>query len=283
MAELFQKLGPWAIIDILIIAMIIYRLLLLIRGTRAMRMAVGILLLAGITFMVSQIYPLTTLKWVMDKFYSSILIIIVILFQEDIRRVLSRIGNRTVFNSAEAVSSRQILDELTRAASSLTSKKFGALIVIERNIILSRYVDVGVLVDSRISKELLVSIFHPSSPIHDGAVIIQQGRIAAAGCFLPLTRDESVDPDLGTRHRAAIGMSQETDALVIVVSEETQAISLVVDGSVSRNLGPKELRKVLRNLLSHDNSEPLKRSSGNWNQFIEKMRVFRPKGGSDDR
>ena len=203
MAELFQKLGPWAIIDILIIAMIIYRLLLLIRGTRAMRMAVGILLLAGITFMVSQIYPLTTLKWVMDKFYSSILIIIVILFQEDIRRVLSRIGNRTVFNSAEAVSSRQILDELTRAASSLTSKKFGALIVIERNIILSRYVDVGVLVDSRISKELLVSIFHPSSPIHDGAVIIQQGRIAAAGCFLPLTRDESVDPDLGTRHRAA--------------------------------------------------------------------------------
>ena len=281
MAELFQKLGPWAIVDILIIAAIIYRLLLLIRGTRAMQMVLGILILAGLTFLVSQIYPLTTLKWVMDKFYSSIIIIIVILFQEDIRRVLSRMGKKTVFQSGEAVSSRQILDEITRAASSLTAKKMGALIVIERNIILSRYVDIGVLVDSRISKELLVSVFHPTSPIHDGAVIIQQGRIAAAGCFLPLTRDEKVDPDLGTRHRAAIGMSQETDALVVVVSEETQAISLVVDGSVSRNLGPKELRKVLRNLLSPER-EQTEKSSGNWNQVIEKMKIFRSGGGQID-
>lgn len=282
MAELFQKLGLWAIVDILIIAVIIYRLLLLIRGTRAMQMALGILLMAGLTFLVSQVYPLTTLKWVMDKFYSSIIIIIVILFQEDIRRVLSRMGKKTVFNTGESLSSRQILDEITRAASSLTAKKFGALIVIERNIILSRYVDIGILVDSRISKELLVSIFHPSSPIHDGAVIIQQGRIAAAGCFLPLTRDDSVDPDLGTRHRAAIGMSQETDALVVVVSEETQAISLVVDGSVSRNLGPKELRKVLRNLLSQERTEPEKKQSGNWNQVIEKMKIFRSGGASGD-
>ncbi|SMF69887.1 diadenylate cyclase CdaA [Pseudobacteriovorax antillogorgiicola] len=283
MAELFQKLGPWAIVDILIIAAIIYRLLLLIRGTRAMQMVLGILVLAGLTFLVSQIYPLTTLKWVMDKFYSSIIIIIVILFQEDIRRVLSRMGKKTVFQSGEAVSSRQILDEITRAASSLTSKKIGALIVIERNIILSRYVDVGILVDSRISKELLVAIFHPTSPVHDGAVIIQQGRIAAAGCFLPLTRDERVDPDLGTRHRAAIGMSQETDALVVVVSEETQAISLVVDGNVSRNLGPKELRKVLRNLLSPDRdvSEKKKSSGKNWNQVIERMKIFRSGGGGE--
>jgi len=282
MVELIHKLGYWALVDIIIIAVIIYRLLLLIRGTRAMQMVLGILIMAGSAFLLSQIYPLTTLKWLMDKFYSSIIIIIVILFQEDIRRVLSRMGKKTVFPTGENVSSKQILDEITRAASSLTTKKFGALIVIERNIILSRYVDIGILIDGRISKELLVSIFHPSAPIHDGAVIIQQGRIAAAGCFLPLTRDENVDANLGTRHRAAIGMSQETDALVVVVSEENQAISLVVDGKVSRDLAPKELRKALRNLLSPETEEPTKvskRNGGNWN-VIERMKIFRSGGGS---
>lgn len=255
MTELFQKLGPSAIVDILIIAAIIYRLLLLIRGTRAMQMALGILFVGGLTSTISMVYPLTTLKWVMDKFYSSLLIIIVILFQEDIRRVLSRMGKKTVFPSGESISSRQILDEITRATSALTSKKVGALIAIERNIILSRYVDIGILIDARISKELLVSIFHPTSPIHDGAVIIQQGRIAAAGCFLPLTRDDDVDPELGTRHRAAIGMSQETDAIVVVVSEEKQEISLVLDGKVSSNLSPKSLRSLLHQLLSQEKAE----------------------------
>lgn len=275
-------MGYWALVDIVIIAAIIYRLLLLIRGTRAMQMVLGILIMAGSAFLLSQIYPLTTLKWLMDKFYSSIIIIIVILFQEDIRRVLSRMGKKTVFPTGETVSSKQILDEITRAASSLTTKKFGALIVIERNIILSRYVDIGILIDGRITKELLVSVFHPSSPIHDGAVIIQQGRIAAAGCFLPLTRDENVDANFGTRHRAAIGMSQETDALVVVVSEETQAISLVVDGKVSRDLAPKELRKALRNLLSPEtevSQKAPKRNGGNWN-VIERMKIFRSGGGN---
>ena len=280
MADLFQKLGFWAFVDILILAVIIYRLLLLIRGTRAMQMVLGILILMGSAFLLSQLYPLTTLKWLMDKFYSSILIIMVVLFQEDIRRVLSRMGKKSQLASGDNVLSKQILDEITRAASSLASKKIGALLVIEKNIILSRYVDVGVLLDSRISKELLVSLFHPTSPIHDGAVIIQQGRVAAAGCFLPLTRDEDVDPNMGTRHRAAIGMSQETDALVVVVSEENSAISLVVDGHVSRDLDPKELRKALRNLLSHS-SEPVDKKgvkgSGNWN-MIEKMRIFRSGG-----
>lgn len=277
MAELFQQLGPWAVVDILIMAALIYRLLLLIRGTRAMQMVLGILILIGSAFLLSQLYPLTTLKWMMDKFYSSIIIIIVILFQEDIRRVLSRMGKKSFIPTGENVSSKQILDEITRAATSLASKKIGALIVIERHIILSRYVDVGILLDSRISKELIECIFYPSSPIHDGAIIIQQGRIAAAGCFLPLTRDENVDANFGTRHRAAIGISQETDALAIAVSEENAAISLVVDGNVSRNLDPKELRKALRNLLSHgvdgEDGTP-SRSPGNWS-MIEKMRIFR--------
>lgn len=279
MAELFQQLGPWAVVDILIMAALIYRLLLLIRGTRAMQMVLGIIILIGSAFLLSQLYPLTTLKWMMDKFYSSIIIIIVILFQEDIRRVLSRMGKKSFIPTNENVSSKQILDEITRAATSLASKKIGALIVIERNIILSRYVDVGVLLDSRISKELIECIFYPSSPIHDGAIIIQQGRIAAAGCFLPLTRDENVDAHFGTRHRAAIGISQETDALAIAVSEENAAISLVVDGNVSRDLDPKELRKALRSLLSYDGTDSeegtsARRSPGNWS-MIERMRIFR--------
>ncbi len=250
MLDLFKQLGPWAVVDILIIAAIIYRLLLLIRGTRAMQMVIGILMLLGIAFVVSQVYPLTTLKWAMNKFYSSIIIILVIIFQEDIRRVLSRVGKKSFLQGTDNSSSQMVMDELVRTASSLSSNKVGGLIVIERNIILTRYVDMGALLDARISRELLLAVFNPTSPIHDGAVIVQRGRLAAAGCFLPLTRDENIDPNFGTRHRAAIGISQETDALVIVVSEETGAISLVADGIVSRDLDTKELRKALRNMLN---------------------------------
>jgi diadenylate cyclase len=280
MSELYNKLGHWALIDIAIIAMIIYRLLLLIRGTRAMQMVLGILMTIGFAFFISQVYPLTTLKWLMDKFYSSIIIIIVILFQEDIRRVLSRMGKKTVFPTQEQASSRQVLDDIARAATGLAGKKIGALIVIERNIILSRYVDIGVLIDARISKELLVSIFHPTSPIHDGAVIIQQGRIAAAGCFLPLTRDEDVDPNFGTRHRAAIGISQETDALALAVSEETSTISLMVDGKVSRNLDGKELRRLLKESLNTETEEPGESSANNKNPWMERVRSLRNRGGN---
>ncbi|RZA13935.1 MAG: TIGR00159 family protein, partial [Proteobacteria bacterium] len=190
------------------------------------------------------------LKWLMDKFYSSIIIIIVILFQEDIRRMLSRMGKKTVFPTQEQVSSKQMLDEIARACAALSSKKIGALIIIERNILLTRYVDVGIIIDAKVSKELLLAIFHPTAPIHDGAIVIQQGRIAAAGCFLPLTRDEDVDPNFGTRHRAAIGISEETDAISVVVSEETSAISIAVDGIVVRKTDAKDLRKSLTQLLS---------------------------------
>lgn len=280
MPELYQKLSYWALIDILIIAIMIYQLLLLIRGTRAMQMVLGILMTVGFAFFISQVYPLTTLKWLMDKFYSSIIIIIVILFQEDIRRMLSRMGKKTVFPTQEQVSSKQMLDEIARACAALSSKKIGALIIIERNIILSRYVDIGILIDAKVTKELLLSIFHPTAPIHDGAVVIQQGRIAAAGCFLPLTRDEDVDPNFGTRHRAAIGISQETDAISVVVSEETSQISLVVDGVVVRKLDAKELRKALNQLMSTDPSESHETVIGvppkmSW---FDRMRSFRSKG-----
>jgi diadenylate cyclase len=245
MMNLADQLNIWAILDISLIAFIIYHLLIILRGTRAAQIFTGIIILIGSFFVLSQLYPLTTFKWVMNKFYSSFIIILVVLFQEDIRMMLVRMGKKPLLPSGESFSSKQILDEIVKAAATLAQSSTGALIVIERNIILSRYVDIGVLVDARVSSELLVSIFHPSSPIHDGAVIIQVGRCAAAGCFLPLTRDENIDLNLGTRNRAAIGISQETDALVVLVSEEEGSISVVQDGNVERNLSAKDLRKIL--------------------------------------
>lgn len=254
MHEIVEQFGFWAAVDIAIIAFIIYHILLLIRGTRAAQMLTGILIVVA-AFLLSSIVPLTTLNWVMNKFYSSFIIIIIILFQDDIRHVLSRMGKKSFIPGTDNLSSGQILDEITRAAAALASKRIGALIVMERNIILSRYVEVGTMLDARVSKELLVSIFHPSSPIHDGAAIIQRGRIAAGGCFLPLTRDENLDPNWGTRHRAAIGISQETDAIVVLVSEEGASMSLVVEGKVSRKMDPKDLRKSLTDLLAAEEKE----------------------------
>lgn len=251
MLEILGQFSIWAAIDILIIAFIVYHILLLIRGTRAAQMLTGILIVVA-AFLLSSIVPLTTLNWVMNKFYSSFIIILIILFQDDIRHVLSRMGKKSFIPGSDNLSSGQILDEITRAAASLATKRIGALMVLERNIILSRYVEVGTLLDARVSKELLMSIFHPSSPIHDGAAIIQRGRISAAGCFLPLTRDENLDPNWGTRHRAAIGISQETDALVVLVSEEGASISLVADGKISRKMDPKDLRNSLKELLADD-------------------------------
>lgn len=275
MFEILDQFGFWATIDIVIIAFIIYHILLLIRGTRAAQMLTGILIVVA-AFLLSSIVPLTTLNWVMNKFYSSFIIIIIILFQDDIRHVLSRMGKKSFIPGTDNLSSGQILDEITRAAASLATKRIGALIVLERNIILSRYVEVGTLLDARVSKELLVSIFHPSSPVHDGAAIIQRGRISAAGCFLPLTRDENLDPNWGTRHRAAIGISQETDAIVVLVSEEGASISLVVEGRVSRKMDPKDLRRSLNDLLAEqaeaESNAQGTNGGGGW------FRFFRPGG-----
>jgi diadenylate cyclase len=276
MLEILDQFGFWAGVDILIIAFIIYHILLLIRGTRAAQMLTGILIVIA-AFLLSSIVPLTTLNWVMNKFYSSFIIIIIILFQDDIRHVLSRMGKKSFIPGTDNLSSAQILDEITRAAAALAAKRIGALIVLERNILLTRYIEVGTLIDGRVSKELLMAVFHPSSPVHDGAVIVQRGRVSAAGCFLPLTRDENLEPNWGTRHRAAIGISQETDAIVVLVSEEGASISLVVEGKVSRKMDPKDLRKALKDLLTEQEEEAegeRKASVG----ALERIRSFRSGG-----
>ncbi len=278
MTEVLSQFNFWASIDILILAFIIYHLLIIISGTRAAQVLTGVLFVIA-AWMISSVLPLTALNKVMSKFYSSFFIILVILFQEDIRHVLSRMGKKPFIPNTENVSPGYVIDEIARAVQSLASRRIGALIVIERNIILSRYVEIGIKLDARVSKEILVSIFQTSGPIHDGAVIIQRGRIAAAGCFLPLTRKENLDPNLGTRHRAAIGISQETDAIVVTVSEEVGIISLVVDGRISRRLDAKNLRQELRDMLMteedfEDEETVVENEPGSVNLIPDKLRAL---------
>ncbi len=251
MRHIFLQFGWQSVLDILILSYVIYQILLLIRGTRAAQMLTGILIVIA-AFLLSSLVHLKALNWMMNKFYSSFIIILIILFQDDIRIALSRIGKKSLIANYQIQSSSRVLDEIARAASALAASSTGALIVIERSILLNRYVDIGALIDGLITKDLLVSIFNPASPIHDGAVIIQKGRVAAAGCFLPLTRDEDLDPNMGTRHRAALGVSQETDAVVVLVSEEEGSISIAVDGKFSKKLDQKELRKGLQRHLIDD-------------------------------
>ena len=284
MREILEQLNVWAMIDIGIIAFIIYHVLLLIRGTRAAQMLTGILIVVAL-FLLSSIVPLTTLNWVMNKFYSSFIIILIIIFQDDIRHVLSRMGKKSFIAGTDAISSNQILDEVSRAAIALAGKRIGGLIVLERNIILSRYVDVGVLMDSRVSKEVLMSVFLPASPIHDGAVIILRGRLSAAGCFLPLTREEGLDPNMGTRHRAAIGISQETDAVVVLISEENASVSVVVDGRLKKQKDAREVRETLLELVAESpeylEGMEVQPKTNSWNNFWDRLKSRKDGSGGN--
>jgi diadenylate cyclase len=253
MSEIIQQLGPWAILDILIISTIIYQILNLVKGTKAAQILTGILVILG-TFLFSSVVPLTTVNWVMGKFYSSFLVIVVILFQDEIRNALSRLGKKPLVSSTGEQTPSRIVEEVAKAAVSLASKNTGALIVFERNILLSRFIGIGTTINGVVSKELLMSIFQTTSPIHDGAVIIQNGKIAAAGCFLPLAKgDASANIQGGTRHRAAVGVSLETDALVILVSEEKGTVSLVADGQIYPKQTTEQIKTKVSQLLRIDN------------------------------
>jgi diadenylate cyclase len=235
------------ILDILIVSFIIYRIMLLIRGTRAVQMLVGIALIIIIYFLSGK-FELQTLHWLLKTFLGSILVVIVILFQTDIRRALTQIG-KTPFATAGKVGNREV-EELVRAATYMARRRIGALLVIERETGLRDYLDTGHRLDARLKAELLVAIFLPASPMHDGGVIIHKGRIHSSGCLLPLSQNPAIDKRYGTRHRAALGLSEETDALVIVVSEETQQISLVEKGRITVYHDEKTLTAALRQLMA---------------------------------
>ena len=234
-----------AVIDILVVAYLIYRVLLLIRGTRAQQILVGLGLIVG-GFFASNLFGLRTLSWILDNFISSFLLIVIVVFQHDIRRGLSRVGRRPFFGGAGYGQGAYLVDELTRAAEAMAQDKIGAIILIEREADLSELAETGIRVDGRISTGLLMQIFTPPGPLHDGAVIVQNGRISAAAVFLPLTQNPRLDPSLGTRHRAGVGATEEVDAIAIIVSEERGQISIAAGGTLTRDLDGPMLRKVLQ-------------------------------------
>ena len=236
------------LLDILLVAFIIYRILVLIKGTRAVQMLVGLVVLL-IVFVASQIGGLYTLNWILNNFLSSIILVIVVLFQHDIRRALIHVGRNPFFADLSFREETLVIDELCKGCVALSQKSLGALIVIERETGINDFLEVGSELDAKPSGDLLQAIFHHASPIHDGAVILQRGRITRAGCFLPLTQNPDVNPRFGTRHRAAIGLTELVDAVVIVVSEETSRVSVVVGGKITRELEVTTLKKVLKRLL----------------------------------
>jgi uncharacterized protein (TIGR00159 family) len=241
-------------LDILIVAFGIYWLLLLIRGTRAVQILLGLMLLIGAS-LASQTFGLSTLQWILENFLSSAVLIIIVLFQHDIRRALARVGGG-LFRAGSREEHSHVLEAVVRAAQTLKERRLGGLFVLERETHLSDLIEAGVALDAAVSKDLLVSIFLPQSPLHDGAVVIQDGRIAWAGCILPLTLREELPEGVGTRHRAALGITEESDAVVVVVSEETAAISVVVAGNLISGLEPPQLRVMLRDLLTSGRREP---------------------------
>jgi uncharacterized protein (TIGR00159 family) len=234
-------------LDIVVVFLAVYWLLILIKGTRAVQILVGLLFLAVIK-LGADLLQLMTVQWILDNFLGYAVLIVIILFQADIRRALARVG-RGVFPRMVERQESELLEEIVRAAQILAQRRVGALLVLERETGLEDLIQVGTTVDARVTKELLVSIFLPYSPLHDGAVVIQGGHIAWAGCILPLTLRADVPDGLGTRHRAAIGITEETDAVVIVVSEETASISVVASGQLIQRLDGPELRRVLQDVF----------------------------------
>ena len=242
-------IGWWDIVDILVVSVLVYEVLKLIRGTRAVQMALG----GGVVmalFYGSRWAQLGTVNWLVRNVASYIVIAVIVLFQSDIRRALAHLGRAPFFRYfAKIEAAEDSIEELVVAAGMLSSRRIGAIVAIERQIGLRNYIEGGIPLDAVLSYDLLVSIFHPSSPLHDGAVIVREDRAAAAACFLPLTINPKLSKEMGSRHRAAIGLTEENDAVAIVVSEQTGAVSIVVDGQIESGIGPDTLRARLRALI----------------------------------
>jgi diadenylate cyclase len=237
------------LVDIALVSLFIYEVLTLIRGTRAVQMAVGAALAVAL-FYVSQVAQLETVNWLIRNAIGYVVFAAIVLFQSDIRRALAHLGRAPFFRYlAKGETVDETIEEIAVAAQMLSTQRTGAIVIVERQIGLRNYVEGGIPLDAQISYDLLVTIFQVASPLHDGAVIIQENRISAAACFLPLTINPRLSKDLGTRHRAAIGLTEENDAVAVVVSEETGWISIVLEGRIERNLLPDELRSRLRQLL----------------------------------
>lgn len=236
-----------SILDIVLVAILIYQFLSLVRGTRAAPMLVGVATL-GLAFYFARLGELRTLNWLLSTLLPYVVFALIVVFQSEIRHALANLGSRiSLMRSSN--SAVDVYDDIVLAANLFSQNQTGALIVIEREIGLRTYIESGVALDARLSYDLLATIFRPSAPLHDGAVIVQRDRIAAAACFLPLSMNPVLSTQLGTRHRAAIGITEETDAVAVIISEETGIISVAVAGSVERELTLERLRERLSHLL----------------------------------
>jgi diadenylate cyclase len=252
LASLLRRpaLSWWDILDILVVAVVVYEALKLIRGTRAVQMALGSFMVI-ILFFLSGLLPLQTVNWMIRNMLVYVAFAAIVIFQSDIRRALAHLGRAPFFRyfaNTEAI--EEVIAEIVVASQMLSTQRVGAIIIVEREIGLRNYIESGIPLDATLTYDLLVTVFQPGSPLHDGAVIVQENRVAAAACFLPLTVNPRIGRELGTRHRAAIGVSEESDALAVVVSEETGQISLALEGEIERRLGPEDLRRRLHELLA---------------------------------
>lgn len=232
------------VVDILLVWLIVYRVLILIKRTGTIQMLSGLGILA-ISFILSQWFEFHALNWILEKFFANLFVIIVVLFQGEIRRALAQIGSHPLFTGISSVMETHLIEEIAKGAISAAQNGYGALIVIEKDILVDYHIEMGTELDAKISAEIILSIFHPQAPMHDGAILIRAGKIVSAGCFLPLSKNLAIDKNLGTRHRAAIGLTEETDAMVLVVSEETRSISIVHSGHMSTNVELSEVRQAL--------------------------------------
>ena len=254
MGDVIQFIRWQDIVDILLVSFIIYRTILIIRGTRAVQMLVGIAVLIVIYFGAREL-ELLTLYWLLRTLLSSIFLIIIIVFQGDIRRALTQVG-KTPFYKTYDDALQNTIQVVVAGSRYLSRRRIGGLIVIERETGLRDYIESGHKVDANLTTELLVSLFLPSSPLHDGGVIILNNRIQTAGCLLPLTKNPYINKRYGTRHRAAIGLSEETDAVIVVVSEENQEISLVQHGSITTVSDETVLLNKLEEIFIPRESQP---------------------------
>ena len=232
------------LVDMLLVWVVVYRVLVLIKKTGTIQMLSGLGVLA-IFYILSMWFELFTFNWILEKFFSNLFVIVVVLFQAEIRRALAQIGANPFFSDVTTAQETHVIEEIVQSAFQLAERGYGGLIVIEREILIDYHIEFGTETEARVSTELLLSIFHPTSPVHDGAVLIRGGRVHSAGDFLPLSKNPILDKNLGTRHRAAIGLTEQTDAVVVIISEETRSVGLVQGGDLSPHLQPQELRLQL--------------------------------------
>ncbi|ADU96859.1 diadenylate cyclase CdaA [Thermovibrio ammonificans] len=248
MLELIPRPSLWDIVDLLIVTLIIYKVLTYLAQTRALQVLVGIFVILVLS-VVAKFLHLYTLSFILNNLLTIGILALIVIFQPEIRRILARIGESQFGITTSEAEAERIVEEIVRAAAQMSEDRIGALIVVEREIDLDNYVESGTVIDGKLTKELLITIFWPGTPLHDGATIVRKERVYKAGAFLPLTLNPKLPQTVGTRHRAAIGITEESDAVAIVVSEETGAVSVAYSGKLIKNLDPQKLKKVLKGLL----------------------------------